>query len=222
MRILLVEDDALLGDGLKAALKQEGYAVDWAQDGEEGDLALRTEPYDIVVLDLGLPGLSGLEVLDAVRKRGSDVPVLVLTAQDTSKDRVKGLDLGADDYMVKPFSIDELCARIRSVLRRAHGRSTPMLTHGDLVMDVSGRTVALDGENMELSAKEFAVLHQLLENQGRVISKGRLEEGMYDWESELESNAVEVYVHHLRKKLGKDLIRTIRGVGYVIDKETSS
>ena len=218
MRVLLVEDDAQLGDGLKTALKQEGYAVDWAQDGEEADLALRTEPYDIVVLDLGLPKQSGLEVLDGLRGRGLDVPVLILTARDTSKDRVLGLDKGADDYMVKPFNIDELCARIRSILRRAHGRAAPKLTHGDLEMDVAGRTVELEGTLVELSAKEFAVLHQLLENKGRVMSKSRLEEGMYDWESELESNAVEVYVHHLRKKLGKDLIRTIRGVGYVIDK----
>ena len=219
MRVLLVEDDAQLGDGLRTALKQEGYAVDWAQDGEEGDLALRTEPYDIVVLDLGLPGQSGLEVLEQLRSRGSDVPVLILTARDTSKDRVAGLDKGADDYMVKPFNIDELCARIRSILRRAHGRAAPKLNAGELEMDVAGRTVELAGEGVELSAKEFAVLHQLLENKGRVMSKSRLEEGMYDWESELESNAVEVYVHHLRKKLGKDLIRTIRGVGYVIDKD---
>ena len=219
MRVLLVEDDAQLGDGLRTALKQEGYAVDWAQDGEEGDLALRTEPYDIVVLDLGLPGQSGLEVLEQLRNRGSDVPVLILTARDTSKDRVAGLDKGADDYMVKPFNIDELCARIRSILRRAHGRAAPKLTAGALEMDVAGRTVELAGESVELSAKEFAVLLQLLENKGRVMSKSRLEEGMYDWESELESNAVEVYVHHLRKKLGKDLIRTIRGVGYVIDKD---
>ena len=219
MRVLLVEDDAQLGDGLRTALKQEGYAVDWAQDGEEADLALRTEPYDIVVLDLGLPGQSGLEVLDHLRRRGSDVPVLILTARDTSKDRVAGLDKGADDYMVKPFNIDELCARIRSILRRAHGRAAPKLSTGALEMDVAGRTVELAGEGVELSAKEFAVLHQLLENKGRVMSKSRLEEGMYDWESELESNAVEVYVHHLRKKLGKDLIRTIRGVGYVIDKD---
>jgi len=219
MRVLLVEDDAQLGDGLRTALKQEGYAVDWAQDGEEGDLALRTEPYDIVVLDLGLPGQSGLEVLEQLRNRGSDVPVLILTARDTSKDRVAGLDKGADDYMVKPFNIDELCARIRSILRRAHGRAAPKLSAGALEMDVAGRTVELAGESVELSAKEFAVLLQLLENKGRVMSKSRLEEGMYDWESELESNAVEVYVHHLRKKLGKDLIRTIRGVGYVIDKD---
>ena len=218
MRVLLVEDDANLGDGLRAALRLEGYAVDWAKDGEEADLALETESYDMVVLDLGLPKLSGLEVLDNLRRRGSDVPVLILTARDTSEDRVKGLDQGADDYMVKPFDTEELCARIRSILRRAHGRAIPKLSRGGLEMDVAGRAVKLDGQAVELSGKEFAVLHQLMENQGRVLSKGRLEEGIYDWESELESNAVEVYVHHLRKKLGKDLIRTIRGVGYVIDK----
>jgi DNA-binding response OmpR family regulator len=181
-------------------------------------LALEIEPYDIVVLDLGLPKLSGIDVLDNLRRRGSDVPVLILTARDTSEDRVKGLDQGADDYMVKPFDTEELCARVRSILRRAHGRAIPKLTRGNLEMDLAGRAIKLDGQSVELSGKEFAVLHQLMENQGRVLSKGRLEEGIYDWESELESNAVEVYVHHLRKKLGKDLIRTIRGVGYVIDK----
>lgn len=218
MRILLVEDDVNLGDGLRAALRIEGYAVDWARDGEEADLALETEPYDVVVLDIGLPKLTGMEVLDNLRRRGSDVPVLILTARDTPEDRVKGLDRGADDYMIKPFDTEELCARIRSILRRAHGRAIPKISHGNLEMDVAGRAVKLDGQPVDLSGKEFAVLHQLMENQGRVLSKGRLEEGMYDWESELESNAVEVYVHHLRKKLGKDLIRTIRGVGYVIDK----
>ncbi len=221
MRVLLVEDDKNLGDGLQAALRQESYAVDWVRDGEEAELALRVEPYDIVVLDLGLPGRSGLDILDAVRARGSDVPVLILTARDTAEDRVLGLDKGADDYMIKPVNTDELCARIRSILRRAHGRAVPKLVHGDIEVDIAGRVVTQGGQQVDLSGKEFAVLHQLLENQGRVLSKRQLEEGIYDWGSELESNAVEVYVHHLRKKLGKDLIRTIRGVGYVIDKETS-
>lgn len=218
MRLLLVEDDIQLGDGLRVALRQEGYAVDWAKDGEEAELALKVESYDIVLLDLGLPIKSGLEILDKLRAEGSDVPVIVLTARDTTLDRVEGLDKGADDYLVKPFDMDELSARIRSILRRAHGRAVPTLTHGNLEVDVAGRGVVLDGQQVELSGKEFAVLHQLLENQGRVLSKSRLEEGIYDWDSELESNAVEVYVHHLRRKLGKDLIRTIRGVGYVIDK----
>ncbi len=218
MRLLLVEDDTQLGDGLRAVLRQEGYAVDWAKDGEEAELALKVESYDIVLLDLGLPIKSGLEILDGLRAEGSDVPVLILTSRDTTLDRVEGLDKGADDYMVKPFDMDELCARIRSILRRAHGRAIPTLTHGTLEVDVAGRCVVLDGQQVELSGKEFAVLHQLLENQGRVLSKSRLEDGIYDWDSELESNAVEVYVHHLRRKLGKDLIRTIRGVGYVIDK----
>ncbi len=218
MRLLLVEDDIQLGDGLRVALRQEGYAVDWAKDGEEAELALKVESYDIVLLDLGLPIKSGVEVLDKLRAEGSDVPVIVLTSRDTTLDRVEGLDKGADDYLVKPFDMDELSARIRSILRRAHGRAVPTLTHGNLEVDVAGRGVVLDGQQVELSGKEFAVLHQLLENQGRVLSKSRLEEGIYDWDSELESNAVEVYVHHLRRKLGKDLIRTIRGVGYVIDK----
>ncbi len=218
MRLLLVEDDTQLGDGLRAVLRQEGYAVDWAKDGEEAELALKVESYDIVLLDLSLPVKSGLEILDGLRAEGSDVPVLILTSRDTTLDRVEGLDKGADDYLVKPFDMDELSARIRSILRRAHGRAVPILTHGNLEVDVAGRGVVLDGQQVELSGKEFAVLHQLLENQGRVLSKSRLEEGIYDWDSELESNAVEVYVHHLRRKLGKDLIRTIRGVGYVIDK----
>ncbi len=218
MRVLLVEDDVHLGDGLQAALRQEGYAVDWVKDGEEADLALKVESYDIVVLDLGLPIKSGHEVLEGLRARGGDVPVLILTARDTTVDRVEGLDKGADDYMVKPFDMDELSARIRSILRRAHGRAIPTLSHGNLEVDIAGRIVTLGGEPVELSGKEFAVLHQLLESKGRVLSKSRLEEGIYDWGSELESNAVEVYVHHLRRKLGKDLIRTIRGVGYIIDK----
>jgi len=220
MRVLVVEDDIHLGDGLQAALRQEGYAVDWVKDGEEAELALRAQPYDIVVLDLGLPIRSGVEVLDTIRARGSDVPVLILTARDTAQDRISGLDKGADDYMVKPVNVDELCARIRSILRRAHGRAIPKLVHGNIEVDVAGRVVNQEGAQVDLSGKEFAVLNQLLENQGRVLSKRQLEEGIYDWESELESNAVEVYVHHLRKKLGKDLIRTIRGVGYVIDKES--
>ncbi len=220
MRVLVVEDDIHLGDGLQAALRIEGYAVDWVKDGEEAELALRAQPYDIVVLDLGLPILSGVEVLDKIRTRGSDVPVLILTARDTAEDRISGLDKGADDYMVKPVNVDELCARIRSILRRAHGRAIPKLMHGGIEVDVAGRVVMRDGAQVDLSGKEFAVLHQLMENQGRVLSKRQLEEGIYDWESELESNAVEVYVHHLRKKLGKDLVRTIRGVGYVIDKES--
>ena len=220
MRLLVVEDDIHLGDGLQVALRQEGYAVDWVKDGEEAELALRVEPYDIVVLDLGLPIMSGVELLDKIRAQGSDVPVLILTARDTAEDRISGLDKGADDYMVKPVNVDELCARIRSILRRAHGRAIPKIIHGNIEVDVAGRVVAQDGNQIDLSGKEFAVFQQLMENQGRVLSKRQLEEGIYDWESELESNAVEVYVHHLRKKLGKNLIRTIRGVGYVVDKES--
>lgn len=226
MRLLLVEDDLSLGDGLSVALRQQGYAVDWVKDGLEAEVALGIEPYEMVVLDVGLPGQSGFELLDKTRSRGSDVPIIVLTARDLPEDRISGLNKGADDYMIKPFNSEELFARIRTIQRRMHGRSISAIRHtdstiGELVVDVSGRVVTLNDEVVDLSAKEFAVLRQLLENKGRVLSKVQLEEAIYDWENELESNAVEVYVHYLRRKLGKSLIRTLRGVGYVIDKSNT-
>ncbi len=218
MRLLLVEDDKLLGDGIQAGLQQSGYAVDWMENGEQAEAALQTEDYEIMILDLGLPGRSGLDVLKSLRAADNDLPVLILTARDTVSDRVQGLDAGADDYLIKPFDLAELNARIRALVRRHKGRASPLIEHGNLVLDPAAHTVTLDGKPVKLSQREFAILHMLLENRGKVLSRARLEEGLYAWGEEVESNAVEVYIHHLRKKLGPGLIRTLRGVGYVIDK----
>ena len=217
MRLLLIEDDTLLGDGIRAGLTQEGYTVDWLRDGEAADNALKSEHFELMVLDLGLPRRSGLEVLKALRGRGSALPVLILTARDTVTDRVAGLDAGADDYLIKPFALDELTARLRALLRRQSGRAVNTISHGAIVLDPEAHAVSRNGKPVELSPREFAVLQLLLEQRGKVLSKARLEESLYAWGDEVESNAIEVYVHHLRKKLGAKLIRTIRGVGYVID-----
>ena len=218
MKILLVEDDRLLGDGIRAGLMQAGFAVDWAQDGRAAELALSGEAYDAVVLDLGLPRLSGMEVLARARAARNAVPVLILTARDTVPDRIAGLDAGADDYLVKPFDLGELQARLRALLRRAGNQAEPVLSHGELRLDPAARSVTREGRPVELSAREFAVLHALVLNAGRVLSKAQLEEKLYGWGEEIESNAVEVFVHHLRRKLAPDLIRTVRGVGYMIPK----
>lgn len=218
MRLLLVEDDELLGDGLRIGLKQAGYTVEWLKDGATADQALQQEQFDLVVLDLGLPRQSGLEVLKNLRKSGNAVPVLILTARDLVEDRVQGLDCGGDDYLVKPFDLDELCARLRALQRRRSGRVEPLIEHGELIVDPAAHKVSLAGNEINLSTSEFALLHYLLDNKGRVIPRSRLEEMLYGWEGEVESNALEVFIHHLRKKLGHDLIRTVRGVGYVIEK----
>lgn len=218
MRLLLVEDDSLLGDGICVGLQQAGFVVDWVRDGQAGKLALQAEAYALVVLDLGLPRLSGPELLKWLRGRGNDIPVLILTARDTVADRVGGLDAGADDYLIKPFDLDELAARIRALLRRASGRAAPLISHGKLEVDPASRQVMLDGRSVELSPREFAILLVLLEGAGRALSREQLEQSLYGWGEEVESNAVEVHIHHLRKKLGADLIRTIRGVGYLVDK----
>lgn len=219
MRLLLIEDDEMLGAAVRTGLEQEGYAVDWVRDGTAALAALRSEPFELAVLDLGLPGLSGLEVLKRARAAGVTTPVLILTAWDAVADRVAGLDAGADDYLGKPFDLEELAARLRALRRRAHGRSDNAIRHGPLVLDPVERTVTLDGTPVELSAKEFTVLHLLLENAGKVLSRERLEEGVYGWGSEVESNAIEVHIHHLRRKLGRDWIVTVRGVGYLLPKE---
>jgi two-component system response regulator QseB len=216
MRILLVEDDRMLGSGLQVGLRQQGWAVDWVRDGELAEEALRGEPYDLVLLDLGLPKKGGLEVLAGVRRRRNAVPVLILTAQDAVGDRVAGLDAGADDYLVKPFDLDELAARIRALHRRSGGRAEPRLGVGGLALDPAAHEVTLDGAPVALSAREFALLQALLERPGRPLSRTQLEERLYGWGEEVESNAVEVHVHALRKKLGAHWIRTLRGVGYVI------
>ncbi|PWB53340.1 MAG: DNA-binding response regulator [Nitrosomonadales bacterium] len=218
MRLLLVEDDPLLGDGVRAGLSQAGFAVDWVKDGQAAKLALQAEAYALVVLDLGLPRLSGTELLKWLRGTGNTAPVLILTARDTVADRVKGLDAGADDYLIKPFDLDELAARIRALLRRAGGRAAPLIVHGKLEVDPAARRVTLAGKPVELSSREFAILLVLLENAGRALSREQLEQSLYGWGEEVESNAVEVHIHHLRKKLGAELIRTLRGVGYLVDK----
>jgi DNA-binding response OmpR family regulator len=218
MRILLVEDDPELGDGLTVGLRQEGLAVDWLKDGNSADQALQSESFDLVVLDLGLPRLSGMEVLARARSRGQTMPVLILTARDATGDKVSGLDAGADDYLVKPINLDELSARIRALARRSAGRSVPLLTHGNITLDPAARTVMLSGQSVELSGREFSLLEVLLENAGRVLSRSHLEQSLYGWRDEPDSNALEVHIHHLRKKLGSELIRTLRGVGYTIPK----
>lgn len=220
MKLLLVEDDRLLGDGIRAGLTQGGFTVDWVCDGVEAELALRVQRYSAVVLDLGLPRRSGLDLLRGMRAGGDTVPVLVLTARDAVDDRIRGLDSGADDYMVKPFDLDELRARLRALIRRARGQAGPSLIHDDVVLDPAARRVAWRGVAVDLTAREFAVLHALLLNRGRVMSRDQIEDQLYGWGEEVESNAVEVFVHHLRRKLSPRLIRTVRGVGYMIGDES--
>lgn len=219
MRILLVEDDALLGDALQAGLRQAGHAVDWVRDGIGAETALAAEDYAAVVLDLGLPRRDGLDVLRQLRAQKRALPVLILTARDTVDDRIRGLDAGADDYLVKPFDLGELNARLRALLRRASGQPAPLLAAAGITLDPATRRVTCAGREVELSAKEYALLHALMQQTGRALSRAQLEQHLYAWGEEIGSNAVEVYVHHLRRKLGGDAIRTLRGVGYVIPKE---
>jgi len=214
VRVLLVEDDDLLGDGVRSGVAQAGFAVDWARDGLEADVALALGDYDAVVLDLGLPGLGGLELLARLREAGKPTPVLVLTARDTVADRVAGLDRGADDYLIKPFDLDELLARLRALLRRATGRAEPVLRDGDLALDPASRSVTLAGRPVELSPRELSLLQVLMSHPGEVLSRERIEERLYGWGDEIASNAVEVHVHNLRRKLGAERIRTVRGAGY--------
>lgn len=218
MRVLLVEDDELLGDGVRIGLSQFGYAVDWIKDGQLAMQAVLSENFDTIVLDLGLPKRSGLEILKVMRARNVNTPVLILTAHEGVDHRVKGLDAGADDYLVKPFDLEELCARIRALHRRSTARSEPLISHGRIVVDPASRTVYMDGEPLMLSRREFALLQKLLENSGRVLSREQLSQTLYSWEDEIDSNALEVHIHNLRKKLGFPLVRTIRGVGYMIEK----
>ena len=219
--MLLVEDDSMLGDAIQAGLKQSGYAVDWMKDGVAADQALSTEPYAAVVLDLGLPRMSGLEVLRRLRARNHRIentrmPVLILTAMDAIDDRIKGLDAGADDYLVKPFDMGELAARLRAIVRRASGNATPELKVSGVRLDPAAHQVTYLDKQIELSVREFAVLHALMLNAGKVLTRSQLEEKLYAWGDEVESNTVEVHIHHLRKKISPALIETIRGVGYLI------
>jgi two-component system response regulator QseB len=216
MRILVVEDDPLIGDGLKAGLAQLGFAVDWLSSGKEALHAMDAAPYDAAVLDLGLPGCDGLAVLGAWRRQGHSLPVLVLTARDAISDRVAGLDAGADDYLIKPFALVEVAARLRAMLRRSQGMSSHLLTHGDISLDPAGRSAYLNDRPIELTARELAILEVLMLNKGRVLPRELIEEKLYNWDRDLESNAIEVHIHHLRKKLGRHVIRTVRGIGYTL------
>jgi DNA-binding response OmpR family regulator len=219
MRILLVEDDGLLGDGVQAGLVQSGFTVDWVKDGIAAELALKTGEYAGVVLDLGLPRLSGLDLLARLRRGGDKVPVLILTARDRVEDRIKGLDSGADDYLVKPFDLHELAARLRALARRSRGEAAPELRVGEIELDPAARRVRFRGEQVELSVREFALLQELMLNAGRVLSREQLAQRLYSWGEEIESNAIEVHVHHLRRKLAPELVRTLRGVGDLLPRE---
>jgi two-component system OmpR family response regulator/two-component system response regulator QseB len=216
MHILLAEDDPLLGDGLRAGLRQLGFQVDWVQSGDAAERELRAQEYAAAVLDLGLPRKDGMDVLAAVRAAGLATPVLVLTARDAVPDRIRGLDSGADDYVVKPVDLHELAARLRALVRRAHGQPRDRLRAGDVELDPAARTVRKAGAPVALSTREFDLLHALMLNTNRVLTREQLEQHLYSWGQEVESNAVEVHVHNLRRKLGSALIQTIRGVGYVL------
>lgn len=218
MRVLLVEDDELLGDGVYHGLKQYGHVIDWVKDGRTAEQALKIDEFDAVVLDLGLPKQSGLETLRHIRSRGILTPVLILTARETIDDRVAGLDSGADDYMTKPFDLDELAARLRALQRRSRSRAAPLVEHGDITLDPASHTIEKNGEPLHMSRREFALVQRLLENAGRVLSREYLSQTLYGWDEEVDSNALEVHIHKLRKKLGNDFIRTIRGIGYMVDK----
>lgn len=220
MRLLLVEDDPMIGDGVQRGLRQEGHTVDWVRDGVAAEAALAEGVHEMLLLDLGLPRKSGLDLLAALRRKGVELPVLVITARDAVADRVKGLDAGADDYLVKPFDLDELSARIRALMRRRGGRASPAIEHGALTLDPATREVTLSGKPVNLSGREFALLRALLERPGVPLSRARLEDRLYGWGEEVESNAVEVHIHSLRRKLGASWIRNVRGVGYLVPEQT--
>jgi two-component system OmpR family response regulator len=224
MRILIIEDDPVLADGLARSLRGSDYAVDAATDGAEADHVLSAQSYDLVILDLGLPTLEGHEVLRRLRRRGSKTPVLILTALDALEERVKGLDLGADDYLTKPFDLPELEARVRALVRRGQSGGGSLLSHGALTLDTAGRRAMLEGEPLELSAREIGVLEVLMLRSGRVVNKDQLAEELYGWDEEVSANAIEVYVHRLRRKLEPAgvTIRTIRGLGYLLEKPASA
>lgn len=217
MRVLLVEDDSLLGKAVRTGLEQSGHAVDWVMDGDSAESAASTNDYAALVLDIGLPGRDGLTLLKQLRARGNTVPVVIITARDDLAERIAGLDSGADDFIVKPVDLRELAARLRAVVRRASGRAVGDIVHGLIKVDPAARTVTVDDKLIALTAREFAILTHLLEHRGKVLSKQQLQESLYSWNDEVESNTVEVHVHHLRRKLGRELIKTMHGMGYMID-----
>lgn len=219
MRLLLVEDDSMIGSSVRLGLQQDGFTVDWVRDGRAAELAMANDVYDALLLDLGLPKKDGLDVLRTLRRRGNRTPVLILTARDAVADRVTGLDAGADDYLVKPFDLDELAARVRALVRRQSGRAEPVIQVGGLALNPATHEASLHGKPVPLSAREFALLQAFLDRPGAVLSREQLEEKLYGWGREVESNAIEVHIHSLRKKLGPDFIKNIRGVGYMVPRQ---
>ncbi|MDT8283663.1 MAG: response regulator [Gammaproteobacteria bacterium] len=219
MRILLVEDDALLGDGLCAGLRREDNSVDWVKNGETALVAIAETQYDGVILDIGLPKMSGLDVLLTLRKQNNIIPVLILTAPDNITDRVKGPDAGADDYLIKPFEFAELCARLRALTRRIRGKASETIQYKNIIINTAAHSVEYNKQPVDLSRREFALLIELVSNQGRVLSRHQLEQKLYSWGDEIESNTIEVYIHHLRKKLYSELVNTVRGIGYLVTRE---
>ena len=218
MRILLAEDDDLLGEAIQDGLNFKGHQVDWLTNGQSASLAISSEQYDCIILDIGMPKLTGLEVLDQLRLSGNQTPVLILTAMDAVSDRITGLDKGADDYLTKPFDMDELAARLRALTRRSKGRSQPTINHGEIVVYPDAYRVEKNGKNLNLSRREYALFIRLVENSGKVFSQADLENALYSWDGNIESNTIQVHIHNIRKKIDKSIIRTIRGVGYVVDK----
>lgn len=214
MRILLIEDDAMIGRAVRQGLVEAGFAVDWVTDGRSAELSLANGVYDLAILDLGLPKVDGMEVLTTLRGMGNSMPVLIASARDTVRDRIAGLEAGADDYVLKPFDLDELVARVRALLRRHVGSGSPLLSIGSLVLDPVRKLVTRDDAIIDLSAKEFAVLEALMQRPGAVLSRAKLEESVYGWHDEVGSNAIEVHLHNLRRKLGIGVIKNVRGVGY--------
>ncbi len=219
MRLLLIEDDVALGEGIHQALSREGYTVDWLKDGASALHSLLSESFDLAILDLGLPKLDGLEVLRRLRQSGSGLPVLILTARDATEDRIAGLDAGADDYLIKPFDLSELKARLRALLRRSAGRARALIEHAGITLDPGTQQVTYHDQAVLLTPKEYQLLHELLSPPGRVLTRDRLIQLLYGWNEEAESNTLEVHIHHLRKKFSSDLIRTIRGVGYLVEEQ---
>lgn len=217
MRLLIVEDDPSLGEGICSGLRREGYTTDWIRDGASALHALQAEPFDLVILDLGLPRMDGLEVLRRLRGQGNTVPVLILTARDATEDRIAGLDAGSDDYLIKPFDLDELKARLRALLRRSVGRARMQIEYAGISLDPSTQQVTYKGQPVVLTPKEYLLLHELLSHPGKVFTRERLTQLLYGWEEEPESNTLEVNIYHLRKKLFNRLIRTVRGIGYLVD-----
>jgi two-component system OmpR family response regulator len=219
MRLLFAEDDRMIGESVHDALRGEGYAVDWAQDGPSAEAALNLQEYDLVILDLGLPGKDGLAVLRELRARKQRVPVIIATARDSVRERVEGLDAGADDYLVKPYDLDEMFARVRAQLRRAQGRAESVYEYRNIRINAITKEVTVGGKGVVLSAREWAVLEPLIARPGLILSRAQLEDKLFGWKEEISSNAVEVYIHGLRKKLGSEVIQTVRGMGYLVPKE---